>query len=81
MVSNGTVTRGQVQKSNGKVKRGQVQKSNGKEKTRLVRQWKKLAYTSVGEAMTPSETHWNGVERKSIDSHWNGKAMSCMAMA
>ena len=53
MVSNGTVTR------------GQVQKSNGKEKTRLVKQRKRDALKSSGKVQSRHELRLNGVKRQS----------------
>lgn len=52
-----------AEKSKAKAKFSQARKSDGKVMTRLERQGKRKAWKSVGEALTRSETHWNGVDK------------------
>lgn len=72
-----------AEKSKAKAKFSQARKSDGKVMTRLERQGKRKAWKSVGEALTRSETHWNGVDKWRTRREYQcaGKDMSCKAMA
>lgn len=69
MISKGTATRGQVQKSKGKVK------------TRLVRQGNRKARFRHGKATNGVDMRWNGVERQSDGLEENINALALRGVA